>query len=474
MWLQKLLKCYFQKQNKMPTIALGLSGGVDSAVAAHLLKQQGYDVTAVRFPCLGGSSCQAKQDQRDAEQIAKQLNIPLQQLTLPEELPQQIINYFIQGYRQGLTPNPDVKCNKLIKFGYFYQWAMTQGFDYMATGHYAQVVKQEPASSSRSAAKFYLATSADAGKDQTYFLHQITNQHLPRLKFPLGHLQKKQVRGIAKQLNLPVASKPDSTGLCFVCNLSPRQYLQQKLECQPGEVVAANGQVIGKHQGLSLYTIGQRRGFTVNKKLIAKRTNWLSTQPDLPPLFVKAKQVETNQLVVAPKSELYTKQFLIQKPHFINLELESKLLNTRQTEPDHKSSHRRQISLQVRIRHTGRFVACRLQPKPRVDSQLSSKDLPASPCSQDSVQKSKQVRPQLWQVTTKQPVFAPAPGQFAVFYTPATEILAAQQQSTQPEQKTPADQAEKAATRVCLGGGEITQAFASSDAQRDGRGDGQP
>ncbi len=346
-------------------VALGLSGGVDSAVSALLLQQQGYQVTGIRFPCLNQTHCQLSQDQQDAAQVAEILGIPFQQIELPATRKQYIIDYFLDEYQKGRTPNPDVICNQTIKFGWFYDWALEQGFDYIATGHYAKIIQQE--------SKYYLGTSKDQHKDQTYFLHRLQEQQLEKIKFPLGNLLKTEIRQIAAANNLPVAEKKDSTGLCFVCDMSVRQYLSQKLGQKTGKVVTQDGAVIGQHQGAWLYTIGQRRGFSINKKLVQQNTKLLDENQDLPALFVIGKNAKKNQLIVGTKNETQADQFEIKNLHLINPSFKEKL---------------NQQQLKVKIRHTGKMINCQLQQKKGG-----------------------------WLVKTQKKVAGIAPGQFAVFYT---------------------------------------------------------
>ena len=382
-------------QNKVDTnqnqqkVALGLSGGVDSALAAHLLVEQGYQVTAVRFPCLNQASCRNQRDRLDAEQIAEQLGIPFVEQDLPQQYQQQIVDYFISEYEQGRTPNPDVICNQIIKFGWFYQWAMANNFQMAATGHYAQIAAADNG-------RYFLSTSADENKDQTYFLHRLQQEQLPQIIFPIGHLQKTQVRQLAKKYQLPVAAKKDSTGLCFVCNMSVQEYLQDKLGTKPGPVVDTAGKTIGTHQGLWFYTIGQRKGFTVNKKLVQQKTDMLTKDSDLPPLYVVGKNLDNNQLIVGPRREAQSKNFTLTDLHLINPDLE--LSN---------------LPLQVKIRHQGRLISCQLRPAAN----------------------------QQYQIELAEAVFGVSPGQFAVLYT-------------EPDQLAYKLDAESASL-ICLGGAVI-------------------
>ena len=352
------------KQNQHKKVALGLSGGVDSAVCAYLLKQQGYDVTAVYLECWNTPGCRAEQDRKDALQVALQLEIPFKVLDFKTEYKERVMSYFLEEYRSGKTPNPDVLCNQVIKFGMFYDWAMSHGFDAIATGHYAQIGLDQDN-------KLALLTSKDLHKDQTYFLHQLKQEQLEHILFPVGQLLKDEVRQIAHQIKLPVALKKDSVGICFVGDIDVAKFLKENLGENPGEVITPNNQVIGTHSGLWFYTIGQRKSFDINKKAVQKHTAWLDDNGDLPPLFVINKDQKSNQLIVGPETQTLQKSWLVHSPHWIN-----------------KHSNWQELPLQVRIRHTGEIVECKIIQK-----------------NEDS-----------WQVSVETPLKGIASGQFAVFY----------------------------------------------------------
>lgn len=371
------------------TVALALSGGVDSAVSAYLLKQQGCNVTAVYLECWEQEGCRAEQDRQDALRVALQLDIPFQVLDFKQAYQKQVMGYFLREYRASRTPNPDVLCNSVIKFGLFYDWAMQQGFQTIATGHYAQIVKNSSISSNN----LRLATGLDLHKDQTYFLHQLQAEQLQHIAFPVGHLHKKEVRQLAREAQLPVAEKKDSVGICFVGEINVAEYLREQLGERAGEIVTAAGQVVGKHQGLWFYTIGQRHGFTIDIKQAQQHTNWHQAVEGLPPLYVINKIPEKNQLVVGLKHQTTASQFLIKNLHL----------------PDKRLSLAK-LPLKVRIRHTGELHDCSVESK---QSQLL--------------------------VKVKQPVESVAQGQFAVFYTESDNLG-----NCQPQ-----------AQYICLGGGVI-------------------
>lgn len=380
---------HLDKNKVNKSVALGLSGGVDSAVSAYLLKQQGYDVTAIYIQCWSMPGCRAEQDRQDALKIALQLGIPFQVLDFKQQYQQGVMDYFVTEYRAGRTPNPDVLCNQVIKFGLFYQWAQKNKFDYLATGHYAQTGSIKLANTNTPV----LLSSQDLHKDQTYFLHQLTQAQLPHILFPIGHLLKKEVRQLAQENKLHVANKKDSVGICFVGEINVHNFLKEQLGEKNGDIITADGQKIGNHNGIWFYTIGQRHGFDLDMKLVKQHTHWLDQQGNIPPLYVIKRNPKQNQLIIGLEPETMADQFELSQLHLIN--------------PNFDLNHHQ---LKVRIRHTGKLVACQLL--------------------QD--QQSKIV------VTTQEPLQGLAEGQFAVFYFA----------NPNNKQKTQAEY-------VCIGGGVI-------------------
>jgi len=237
-------------------VYVGLSGGVDSSVSALLLKEQGYDVTGVFIKVWHPDflQCDWKKEMRDAMRVCAKLDIPFKKLDLSDEYKKDVIDYMISEYREGNTPNPDVMCNKYVKFGGFFDWAMKEGADFVATGHYAQTKEGR------------LLESKDTEKDQTYFLWTLKKEHLLKTLFPIGHLEKNKVRKIAEKNNLFTSTKKDSQGLCFIGHVDMKEFLKRYIKTEDGNVLNLKGEVIGKHQGAELYTIGERHGFTVTKK----------------------------------------------------------------------------------------------------------------------------------------------------------------------------------------------------------------
>jgi tRNA-uridine 2-sulfurtransferase len=318
-------------------VALGMSGGVDSSVSAVLLKEAGYDVTGVFLECWRAPGCRAEEDRKDALAIALKLGIPFQVLDFKEAYRLKVVEYFFETYKAGKTPNPDVLCNKEIKFGLFYDWAMENGFDAVATGHYAQV-KGEREKEKRKG-KGQLVCSVDEWKDQTYFLYRLRQDQLSHVLFPIGHLLKPDVRKIAAKYELLTATKPDSQGICFIGEINVHNFLKERLGENPGDVVDTKGRAIGKHKGLWFYTIGQRHGF--DSAFDVKDLEGVDAHA-IPPFYVIDKDGENNRLIVGFGAETYRDSFLIEDTHWINAQY-----------PTPKT-------LSVRIRHTGKLIPCTL------------------------------------------------------------------------------------------------------------------
>lgn len=273
-----------------------MSGGVDSSVAALLLKEQGYDVhgvfmknwdSALNNDVLGNPTandpiCQAELDYQDVRQVAQQLGITYEMIDFVDEYWQAVFEYFLDEYKKYRTPNPDIMCNKEIKFKAFLNYAKKIGADYVATGHYAQV--------SHEADEAILQKAVDENKDQTYFLSQLSNWQLRDILFPLGTYTKPEVREIAKKANLITATKKDSTGICFIGERDFKQFLENYLPAQPGEIRDYTGALLGEHQGLMYYTIGQRGGLSIGGKG--------------GPWFVYGKNIVDNQLLVTNEAHI--------------------------------------------------------------------------------------------------------------------------------------------------------------------------
>ncbi len=263
-------------------VILGLSGGVDSAVAAFLLKDAGAAVEALHMTIWEDDDgyCSAAEDLQDARRICERLDIPLHHVNFAKQYRERVFEYFLDEYRGGRTPNPDVLCNREIKFGVFRDYARRLGGELLATGHYARV-----ASDGETVA---LLKGADRNKDQSYFLHAVSAEALAETVFPLGGLKKADVRRIAKEQGLAVHDKKDSTGICFIGERPFREFLGNFLPAQPGPIVTPAGDEIGRHHGLMYYTLGQRQGLGIGGRRDAGEAPW----------YVVDKDVEGNALVV--------------------------------------------------------------------------------------------------------------------------------------------------------------------------------
>jgi len=270
-------------------VFVAMSGGVDSSVAAALLKEWGYDVYGVFMQGWQNPNfeCTWKEDRRDAARVAGMLDIPFRALDFSREYYENVVSYLVSEYQNGRTPNPDVMCNKEIKFGLFYEWAREQGADFVATGHYIR----------REGDKLLVANDAD--KDQTYFLWTLTPEIVQHSLFPVGEYTKPDVRALAKKFGLPTASKKDSQGICFVGKGSIADFLKQNIKTTPGDVVTTSGKKIGRHDGVELFTLGQRRGIGVaggsGVYYVAKKDFETGT-------LVVAEENDTNDLL---KKEIY-------------------------------------------------------------------------------------------------------------------------------------------------------------------------
>lgn len=273
----------FEDQVRKQRVVLGLSGGVDSAVAAVLLKEAGADVHALHMTNWEDDDgyCTAADDLQDARAVCEQLGIPLHSVNFSQQYRDLVFTYFLDEYRAGRTPNPDVLCNREIKFGVFRDYAKRLGGTLLATGHYAQ--------SRVTAAGGELHKGSDPNKDQSYFLHAVSQEALAETVFPLGHLQKNDVRNIARDHGLTVSEKKDSTGICFIGERPFREFLSTYLPALPGRMQTPDGEDIGEHQGLMYYTLGQRQGLGIGGKNEHREAPW----------YVVGKNLNHNILIVA-------------------------------------------------------------------------------------------------------------------------------------------------------------------------------
>jgi len=335
---------------KKITIAVGISGGVDSAVSAALLKEQGYKVIGVHLFCWDkGPYCTANKDRASALRVAKHLNIPFVVWDLRKEYKRRVIDYFFAEYREGRTPNPDVMCNREIKFGIFMERALKDlsarldsakragkaglKVDKIATGHYARIKDGK------------LLRGVDETKDQSYFLWILTSRQLERIVFPIGHLTKKEVRAKARKLNLPCAERPDSQGICFIGPVDVSKFLRENLPIKKGPVVNTKGEAIGEHDGVWFYTEGQRRGFSVKGGQGY-------------PLYVIKKDLKTNTLVVGRGKEAEVKEFEVGEGNWISA-ANSPTRRVGDFKPDGFFLGGDKVV--VRIRHLGEIMPAKIQ-----------------------------------------------------------------------------------------------------------------
>ncbi len=288
-------------------VVVGMSGGVDSSVAALLLKQQGYEIIGLFMKNWEDDDddeyCSSRQDLLDAVSVADTIGIPIEAVNFAQQYKERVFSDFLHEYQAGRTPNPDVLCNAEIKFKAFLDHALQLGADTIATGHYAQVRKVNDL--------FQLLKADDDSKDQSYFLHRLNQMQLGRTLFPLGTLLKSQVREIAARHGLSNHAKKDSTGICFIGERPFREFLNRYLPNQPGEMRTADGRIIGQHIGLAFYTIGQRQGLGIGG---AKDTNG-------EPWFVVSKDMANNRLIVAQGHDhpaLFSNQLEALNAHWIS------------------------------------------------------------------------------------------------------------------------------------------------------------
>jgi tRNA-specific 2-thiouridylase len=285
-------------KNAKTRVFVGLSGGVDSSVTAALLKQKGYDVTGVYMKnwskSLPGFDCPWKEDYQDAKRVAVQLGIPFMMFDFEQQYFEKVVNYLLDGFKAGITPNPDIMCNQEIKFKLFLDMCVEKGADMIATGHYAQTRDGK------------LLKAVDDNKDQTYFLCRITGDALEKTLFPLGQYTKPQVRALAQQFGLVTATKKESMGICFVGKVGIKEFLSQYITTAPGKVIDQNRTIVGDHEGAIFYTIGQRHGLNIGGGL---------------PYYVTGKDMSKNEVYVTndiSDPKLWSDTLHITSVHWVN------------------------------------------------------------------------------------------------------------------------------------------------------------
>lgn len=271
-------------------IVVGISGGVDSSVAAYLLKQQGHEVVGlfmVNWEEIDGT-CTAEQDFEDVKRVCNKIGIPYFSVNFAKQYYERVFEYFLDEYKKGRTPNPDVLCNREVKFGPFLEQAMKLGADMIATGHYCKKIEKD--------GKYYLAKADDLNKDQSYFLCQLNQDQLKSVVFPLENIDKPKVREIAKELELSTAEKKDSTGICFIGERNFKNFLQQFLPAQRGKILDLEGNEVGMHDGLMYYTLGQRRGLNIGGRKGGNGERWFVIKKDLENNILYVSQGEDDML----------------------------------------------------------------------------------------------------------------------------------------------------------------------------------
>ena len=294
-------------------VLVGMSGGVDSSVSAYILQDQGYEVHGLFMKNWedddGSPYCSIKEDFMDAVFVADQLNIPLYEINFAKEYRERVFSYFLTELEEGRTPNPDILCNKEIKFKEFYEYAISNNYDYIATGHYAQTDKSK------------LLKAYDSNKDQTYFLHAIDKKVLDKTLFPIGNIDKDQVRKIAKDKQLITSEKKDSTGICFIGERPFPDFISNYLKEKNGIIVDEKGNELGEHKGLQYYTLGQRQGIGIGGQKGSENSPW----------YVASKNIETNTLTVVQGNThplLFSTELITRNKYLINHNIDEEFNGT--------------------------------------------------------------------------------------------------------------------------------------------------
>jgi tRNA-uridine 2-sulfurtransferase len=331
---------------KRQRVYIGMSGGVDSSVSAALLQKEGYDVTGVFIKVWQPDwfECTWREDRLDAMRVCVQLGIPFVTLDLEQEYKKEVVDYMINEYKLGRTPNPDVMCNSHVKFGGFFDWAMKQAGEgervMVATGHYARAENGR------------LLAGRDQGKDQSYFLWTLTQKQLEHTLFPVGGLEKSEVRELARTFDLPVAEKRDSQGLCFIGKVNIKEFLTHYIPRKIGDVLDMSGNVVGHHDGAIFLTLGERHGFTV-----------ITKTPDDKPYYVVERDIEKNTVTVSHKSadgllDIEKKEHSLSNVNWIGGEA-----GAPQSDKTYKA----------RIRHLGELLDCNIEPVSAREAEIGFK-----------------------------------------------------------------------------------------------------
>ncbi|MBR2864588.1 tRNA 2-thiouridine(34) synthase MnmA [Candidatus Saccharibacteria bacterium] len=350
-------------KNQQKTVFLGMSGGVDSSLSAVLLKEQGYNVVGVYMKNwsrdLPGMKCPWAEDLADAKRVAVKLGIDFRVFDFETEYKQKVVDYMLAEFKKGNTPNPDIMCNQEIKFKLFYDVAMEQGADLIATGHYARVGRESEREITLSS-RPTLLMAKDANKDQTYFLYRISEEALNRTLFPVGDMLKTEVKKLAAEKGLDNAYKKESMGVCFVGEVGMKDFLKEYIDIQPGEIIdVETGKVLGMHEGAIFYTVGQRHGLNVGGGL---------------PYYVVKKDIEKNLVYVSANlnhQELWTKK----------LELKDVILRDLMVMQGEQNTE-----IQVRLRHRAPLIPAQLEIEHNKNNAIVSFEKPIkTPASGQSV-----------------------------------------------------------------------------------------
>ena len=314
------------------TVVVGMSGGVDSSVSAYLLKKQGFNVIGLfmkNWQSEPGEVCTSEIDFKDASEVCDMLDIPLHKANFSDDYWDRVFKQFLSEHEKGRTPNPDILCNREIKFKSFYDYALKIGADFIATGHYAKVENDD------GEAKLY--RSKDIDKDQTYFLHEVSSKEFSKTIFPLSDIYKSEVRDIAKELNLNIYSKKDSVGICFVGEKNLRDFLNRFIKFKKGNILNTDSEIIGEHNGSILYTIGQRQGLGIGG---------IKDRDELP-WYVYGKNISKNEIYVCQGVDnqlLYSESITLDNIHWIN-----------------KLKKFKNLDCLVQIRHRHKPVKCNIE-----------------------------------------------------------------------------------------------------------------
>ena len=340
----------FQNDHKKIKVAVAMSGGVDSSVAAMLLKKQGYEVVGFMMKLWYDPSCKIdgrenaccdEKSVNDARQVADKLGIPFYLVDAREEFKKEVVDYFIEEYKALRTPNPCVKCNQKIKFGWLLDFAKKAGCEFLATGHYARIVSNSGNSKTKTlnSKLFYLLKGIDEKKDQSYFLYNLTQEQLAHVIFPVGEYTKDEIRKMAKEADLPVHEKVESQEICFIQENDYREFLKRHISkdyFKEGDIVDSHGYLIGHHLGLINYTIGQRKGVNQEYRI-------MNQGEEKKPLYVIGFDLQKNQLIVGEEAELYKSEAEVDNASLIQ---------------DQELNIENQEKLKVKIRYRAKETKC--------------------------------------------------------------------------------------------------------------------